>query len=155
MLESSKILYTLCSTRIFITSCIITTEIAVQVTVFILLNLSVDVKNAFFNYLWKWYFNCTKFKLVKLSTRCKWARWIIVKQKTLTKPEHSRRVVCLQGRYQNFGELALLYPNRQRNASVIVEEPTQLLVVTYDVFQQTLQVYWRFRGQVLITIIVL
>ncbi|WAQ93692.1 hypothetical protein MAR_006163 [Mya arenaria] len=43
------------------------------------------------------------------------------------------------GRYQNFGELALLYPNRQRNASVIVEEPTELLVITYDIFQRTLQ----------------
>ncbi|KAH3718329.1 hypothetical protein DPMN_061132 [Dreissena polymorpha] len=43
------------------------------------------------------------------------------------------------GRYQNFGELALIYPNRQRNASVIAEERTEVLVISYEIFEATLQ----------------
>ncbi|KAL4222752.1 hypothetical protein ACF0H5_018793 [Mactra antiquata] len=41
--------------------------------------------------------------------------------------------------FQWFGELALIYPNRQRNASAIAEETTDVLAISYEVFEKTLQ----------------
>ncbi|KAK3600723.1 hypothetical protein CHS0354_027212 [Potamilus streckersoni] len=43
------------------------------------------------------------------------------------------------GRYESFGELALLYPSNRRMASVIADDDTDLLVVTHDLFNTTLR----------------
>ena len=56
------------------------------------------------------------------------------------------------GRYQAFGELALIYPNRKRNASVIAEEKTQVLAISYEIFEKTLQVSETYLNMVDLTI---
>lgn len=34
----------------------------------------------------------------------------------------------------------MIYPNRQRNASAIADEKTEVLAISYDIFENTLQV---------------
>ena len=60
--------------------------------------------------------------------------------------------VFFTGRYQAFGELALIYPNRKRNASVIAEEKTQVLAISYEIFEKTLQVSETYLNKVDLTI---
>ncbi|KAL5007520.1 hypothetical protein ScPMuIL_016326 [Solemya velum] len=67
----------------------------------------------------------------------------IPKKKTKKKDELNRskfgQHVVVLGDRQSFGELALIFGDRKRNASIIVDGETDLLVVSYDLFNKTIK----------------
>ena len=67
-------------------------------------------------------------------------------------------VICRLGRYiepriiniseagQGFGEIALMTTNAERNASIIADEETDLLIINRDLFNRTVKVRSIFQG---------